>query len=190
MLSIHVDSLADLITCEKPKLVKNNYDNNNENKNKNSNNGNSSNNDNEDNEDNGDPILRYGDNINPASQHILRLLEKGSIGAKKLCNEILEIIRFEYTTEGLRLFVHGVDSNYIICDTPEEMERKIEEKENASIIIQSAWRGKLGRDKAREMREIKDRLNQHQKNYASTQVINNNSICIIIIYFIISNKCL
>lgn len=117
-----------------------------------------------------DATVSFGENIKPVSHYILRLLEQGPCGARRLCREIVSVLRYEYTTAGLKLFVHGVDTIYTICETPEEVQRRMRTQDLSAIRIQSAWRGWIGRLRARRVREDRERMLELQRIHAIIQI--------------------
>jgi hypothetical protein len=147
-IKIHIESLSDLISSETPKYLSGNP------------------NDQNSEDENVDLQAIYGENINPVSRHILRVLEKGSLGARYLCKQILQVLRFEYTKDGLKLVVHGVDHHYILIPTPEEIDQSQQRKNKAVIKIQAAWRGTRGRKRANEVRDLQNRIHELQRHLA------------------------
>lgn len=144
MISIGIDSLSDLLIPEVKSFEENDGEG-------------------------GD--INFGDNTSAVSQHLLRQLELGGAsGARSLCREIVSLLRFEYTTNGLRLFVHGVDSPHSLCDSPEMAQRLMRTREFAATRIQAVWRGRIGRTLTARMREIRDRMIELQRIHAMTQV--------------------
>jgi len=125
-----------------------------------------------DEEDTNEPFDRnaYGANVLPAGRLILRLLDRGTQGAAILCREIIKIIRYEHTEEGLRLFVHGIDNAFIAIASPEERALDRLRISIAATNIQRIWRGMLARKHATSVYEERARMLQYQKEVAAAQL--------------------
>lgn len=85
------------------------------------------------------------------SAYVLFCLSKGAIGAHELCRTLTKCLRYEHTTEGIRVFVNGVENEFCLCTSPEEMKLKYLENRYASILIQCCFRKAIANRKFRKL---------------------------------------
>lgn len=111
----------------------------------------------------------YGGNTTPGI-HVLRMLQMGPKGAAALCRQIIRTTRFEYTTEGIRLVVHGAEMPYSVCPSAEALQLEREGKERAATRIQVRCRGMLGRQRVKQMTADRSRWDLMQRMLSSRQV--------------------
>jgi hypothetical protein len=104
------------------------------------------------------------------SAYVLFSLSKGAIGAHELCRLLTSFLRYEHTTQGIRVYVNGVDNDFCLGPSPEEMKLQLLENEHASIVLQSLVRRSIAQRKFRNL-VLKEKLERHAKmNAAATQV--------------------
>jgi hypothetical protein len=106
--------------------------------------------------------LSYGKN-SEAGRHVLSMLQRGPSGAAALCRQITRVTRFEHTTEGIRLVVHGAEMPYSVSRSAEERQLEREERERAATRIQALCRGVLGRERVKLMAADRSRWDHMQK---------------------------
>jgi hypothetical protein len=104
------------------------------------------------------------------SAYVLFCLSKGPTGAHELCRLLTKFVRYEHTTEGIRVFVNGVDNHFSLCTSPEEMKLKLLENKYACILIQCCFRNAIAKRKMRNLVR-KNQIQRHLKmNGAATEV--------------------
>lgn len=116
-------------------------------------------------------LLRtYSNNNSKAGAHVLSMLSRGPEGAQALCRQITRVMRYEYTTSGIRLVVHGAEVSYEVVrsDVEELLDR--EELDRAAVRIQSMARGGQGRQRCREIQNDHERWKSIQRNLSATMV--------------------
>jgi hypothetical protein len=113
------------------------------------------------------------------SAYVLFCLSKGATGAHDLCRTLTKCLRYEHTTEGIRVFVNGVENDFCLCTSPEEMKLKLLENKYASILIQCCFRKAIAKRKFRNI-ALKDQKQRYEKmNKAAIEVC--DKLCVIFI---------
>ena len=96
------------------------------------------------------------------SAYVLFCLSKGAGGAHELCRVLTKFLRYEHTTEGIRVFVNGVENKFCVCTSPEEMKLNLLENSLAAIVIQCLARKAIANRKFRNLVR-KDRKQRHER---------------------------
>jgi hypothetical protein len=122
----------------------------------------------------------YGKN-SEAGRHVLSMLQRGPSGAAALCRQITRVTRFEHTTEGIRLVVHGAEMPYSVSRSAEEQQLEREEREGAATRIQALYRGVLGRERVKLMASDKSRWD-HMQRVASARAVRFSVILTIMLH--------
>ena len=104
------------------------------------------------------------------SAYVFSCLSSGGIGAKKLCMVLTKLLRYEHTSEGVRVCVDGVENNFFISKSPEEARMQYLENEHACVIIQCLMRQAIARRKMRRLWKIEKIRRDAERSLAAVQV--------------------
>eukprot|EP00603_Paraphysomonas_imperforata_P008167 CAMPEP_0114445816 /NCGR_PEP_ID=MMETSP0103-20121206/18862_1 /TAXON_ID=37642 ORGANISM="Paraphysomonas imperforata, Strain PA2" /NCGR_SAMPLE_ID=MMETSP0103 /ASSEMBLY_ACC=CAM_ASM_000201 /LENGTH=1169 /DNA_ID=CAMNT_0001617527 /DNA_START=69 /DNA_END=3578 /DNA_ORIENTATION=- len=104
------------------------------------------------------------------SAYVLFCLSKGAIGAHGLCRTLTSFLRYEHTTQGIRVFVNGVDNDFCLSSSPEEMKLQLLENKHACIVIQCLFRKSIANRKFRNLVRKDQRQRHARMNNAAIQI--------------------